>query len=220
MGREKTGATTCEAVQRIELSFLLKAKYLVKGQMRTAKLLWTCNGYDSGNINIETYWGKQEKYVRLMYQVKDRFGEKFDYDYKVQLTTLPSNLGKGEVLYFVCPDSGKRCRILYCAYSYHKWKSREAYQHRIYYKTQISSKLDYANDRYWQLQRRLEAIYQEKYLRWEYNGKPTKRAIRIRKMEQERDYWDEERWGLHNMPAFLRDRFEGRGFSVEDAIVA
>ena len=49
----------------------------------------------------------------------------------------------------------------------------------------------------------MEKILKQKYLKFEYKGKPTKKALQIQRMQQERDYWDKERWSLDNLPAFM-----------------
>ncbi len=222
MGRSSTGAYCCKDVTRIELSYLLKKKILVRGQRNHTSLVWTnAQNEKVSSIQLLANWTEDEgRYIRLKYTLtKYGTGEQFDYDYKIYLTSVPSNLGKGEVLYFLCPVSNRRCRVLYRAYGYHKWKSREAYDNRLYYECQLSSKLDYANDRYWKLKRQLDKIYEEKYIKYFYKGKPTKRALRIKKTEEERDYWDGERWELHNLPLLFRKGFDGREFCLEEALV-
>ncbi len=86
-------------------------------------------------------------------------GEKRKINYKIQSETLSSNLGKGEIYYFVCPFSFKRCKVLYMGYGSLYFKSRKAYRHRIYYASKLSSYLDKHNDKYWSLERRLEKLY-------------------------------------------------------------
>jgi hypothetical protein len=68
------------------------------------------------------------KIHQAYYTLTKPSGEEFKLDYKIQLTSIPSNLGRGEVLYFVCPTSGRRARILYRAYGSHYFKSRQAYR--------------------------------------------------------------------------------------------
>jgi hypothetical protein len=205
MGRKSTGATTCEECKRIELSYLLKKGYLRKGQTTIGNLIWTNkDGFNVGEIQVKGHWGKDEKYIRLGYTFTDREGKAHDYDYKIYLEAVPSNLGKGEVLYFLCPQSGKRCRVLYMAYGCPIWKAREAYTHRIYYNGQTSSKYDRPNDRYWVLERRLEKLHREKYLTYSYNGRPTKKALRLERMREKRDYFDSIRWLPQYLPVSLR----------------
>ncbi len=88
---------------------------------------------------------------------------------------------------------------------FHKWKSREAYSNRLYYSGQLSSKLSYANDRYWELKRKLDKLYRKKYLKLIYNGQPTKMATKkIERLEKEMEYWDELRWRFDNLPLSMR----------------
>ncbi len=218
MGRWSTGAITHKEALRLELSHLVKAGYLVKGATTRGHYRWYCNGRESSNIVLISRWTEEEKYIRLIYTTTDGHGEKYDYDYKIDLVTVPSNLGKGEVLYFLCPVSWKRCRVLYCAYGYHKWKSREAYQNRIFYESQTQSKLNRANSKYWELKKKVEAILQEKYLRLEYDGKPTKKALYLEKLKRERDFWDTERWKAYNMPKAVRGIFGLAGFTSDERI--
>jgi hypothetical protein len=75
---------------------------------------------------------------------------------KVNSHIIPSKIGKVNIPYFICLVSGRRARILYKCYGSHYWKHRDAYQHRIYYQSQISSRLSLHNDRYWKLQNTLE----------------------------------------------------------------
>lgn len=205
MGRWSTGAETCEMSQRLELTYLLKKKFLVKGEIRTGRIYWTYRGKPNGNITVYGCLKENEKYVRLVYSTKDyRDGETYEYDYKIQLTAIPSNLGKGEVLYFVCPETGKRCRVLYCAYDSHTWKAREAYNRRLYYDAQISAKMDYANNRYWALNRELEKIESQKYLKPTYKGQTTRKAQRIERMKRQRRKWELEGMQLKNVTLSLR----------------
>lgn len=210
MGRWSTGAQTCESTKRIELTHLLKQGYLQKGKMTDASYSWNRRGEPNGEIKIISYLGSKEIYIRLVYSLTDRTdNQKYEYDYKIFLTSIPSNLGKGEVLYFLCPVSGKRCRVLYCAYGYHKWKSREAYQNRLYYGSQTSSKKDYANDRYWALERKIEEIRAKKYFKHTYDGKVTRQAIHLQKLELQKMHWDEIRWSPETFPYTLRKRMFG-----------
>lgn len=214
MGRHTTGATTTIASNRIELSHLLKYKYIEKNKQKALSLSWT----DDSEITLSTSYLPDKMWIRLAYVITDmRCGKKKSYDYKIGLTSLPSNLGKGEVLYFICPVSGKRCRILYRCYGYEKWKSRDAYQNRIYYPLQKSSKYDWANDKYWALEREIEAIRKQKYFKWSYAGKTTQKALRLQEKIKERDYYDHLRWTDKFLPQSilsdpLLECFIGRRF--------
>ena len=129
-------------------------------------------------------------------------------DYKIYLTTILNNLGKGEVLYFPCPVTGKRCRVLYRAYGYHKWKSREAYNHRLYYDSQISSKMSYANDRFWAIERKIEKIRKSEKIHYTHQGEPTRKARYLESLREQQYYWDIKRWQPECMPKSLRGIFD------------
>src|SRR5690606_5372971 len=117
---------------------------LESGMVKQSKYTWACEGQETGNITIISHWSKGERFIRLVYTLTDySTKDKIKYDYKINLVSVKSNLGKGEILYFECPVTKNRCRILYMAYGSHIWKSRKAYRNRLYYPSQIYSKLQY-----------------------------------------------------------------------------
>lgn len=207
MGRKSTGAWTTNDCLRIELSYLLKMGYLVKGKITSGRLAWQRNGYPSGNITVYSYWpvnAHVEPFIRLVYTMTDRTtGDKEEHDDTVYLERRVSNLGKGEVLYFICPVSGQCCRILYKGYNCSIWKSRQAYQHRIYYPCQKSSKREYATSRYWDLDSQIEKV-KGKRSPGTYRGKPTKRAERLQRLELQQWEADHQRWLPEAFPLGLR----------------
>lgn len=199
MGRSSTGAWTTAQALQLELKNL-------KPLLKPGRVIRATITYGSGaSMGIEANLDGMQ--LRLFYTQTDREGVKKRLDYIVRLTSLPSNLGKGEVLYMLCPVSGKPCRILYSAYSSEYFKAREAYQNRLYYSSQLSSKLDKANDDYWRLQRRLEAG-DGKRRAWNYAGKPTKRYLMLRAKRERLMELDKERFKPCYMPLSLRNMFQ------------
>lgn len=207
MGRYSTGVWQTREAMRIELSYLLKHKYIEKGPEGTYKrgiLRWSCRGESTGSITIISCYNDKEAWLRLIYTVTERdTGEKKELDYKIYLETVPSNLGKGEVLYFICPISGKRCRILYKAYGYERWKSREAYQNRLYYEGQACSKYLRHNERYFKAEENLQELYKKRRTTT-YKGKITKRSQRLELLEMKVECLDNMRWNPKNLPINLR----------------
>lgn len=186
MGRKSIGAVTTEAVIRIELSFLIKNGYIQKGKHISGLISWT----NDSNIGFESCYTNKELYLRLKYtNTNNQTGEKTKHDYKIELVQIPSNLGKGDVLYFVCPKTGKKCRILYKCYGSLIWKSREAYQRRIYYNTQICSKLDYHNTRYWDINKELDRLGRTT-VKSHYRNKPTRSIKRLELLEKKQHEHD------------------------------
>lgn len=198
MGRHTTGSLTTNEVYRIELSYLLKRKFIQKGRTIEFILRWN-NG---SKISVVSCYIADEIWLKLHYTVTDYEGKKHDYDYKIHLTENPSNLGIGNVLYFICPNSGNLCRILYKCYGSHIWKSRKAYKYRIYYPCQVSSKLSYFNDRYWQIDKKLENL-KIKRRNYYYKNNKTKRLKRIERLIQSQARFDNLRWTI-GLPQWLR----------------
>lgn len=179
----------------------------MRGKLTAASLNWTCNGNPSGNIRIYSSWPTdpaKRPSIRLVYTMTDRTtGVEEDRDDTVYLKAVPSNLGKGEVLYFICPVGGQRCRILYKAYNCPIWKGRQSYQNRIYYPSQKSSKREYSNNRYWDLDKQIERL-RGKRKPGTYRGKPTKRAERLKRLEVQQWEADHQRWAPESMTLGLR----------------
>ena len=96
---------TTNSATRIELSYLLKNGYIQKDRIASAQLSWT----DDSSIGFESCYTENDSYIRLKYtNTSYHDDEVTKHDYKIQLVTVPSNLGKGEVLYFVCSFSDTR----------------------------------------------------------------------------------------------------------------
>ncbi len=95
---------------------------------------------------------------------------------------MPSNLGKGLIWYFLCPQTNRRCRKLYSIGGY--FLHREAFNGCMY-ETQTQSKkyrqLDKTLGAYFEIDNLYEELYKKNFKKT-YAGKPTKRYLRI--MEQ------------------------------------
>jgi hypothetical protein len=173
------GACTVKSSLRLELKTLLKRGLLKEGQVLLSDYSWT----SGANIKVLGSWKGNDKHFRLVYNHTDNEGNKITYDYNVQLETVKSNLGKGEVLYFVCPVSGKRCRTLFSAYNSALFKAKAAFKNRIYYNCQRQSKYNYWLTRYWDLKKELEELENKPY-RESYNNKPTRTHLRIEQLRK------------------------------------
>ncbi len=95
---------------------------------------------------------------------------------------MPSNLGKGLIWYFLCPQTNKRCRKLYLIGGY--FLHRTAFKGCMY-KTQTKSKECRQLDKTLGVYFRIDNLYSQlsqKHFKKTYAGKPTKRYLRI--MEQ------------------------------------
>ena len=111
--------------------------------------------------------------------------------YKIQIDTVPSNLGKGFRYYFICPESGKRCNKLYLGYGSKIFKHLEAYQERLYYPDQLKSRKDRLY-KYHQMRRKIEDIKNKSFP--EYDGVPTKNYQRADEWKRKADTLERKAW--------------------------
>ena len=180
MSKSCTGAYSTGESLPIEMSYLFKNGYIRKGLKTLQTIIWTdlSNGEKAACISVISDFTGNEKSIRLIYETTYQdTGERKSFDYKITIVGVPSNLGKGEVLYFLCPKTGRKCRILYKAYDSDIWQSRESYDRRIYYPLQQCSKFHRHNTKYWMLDCQITELLKKKKTDT-YNGKLTKSALR------------------------------------------
>ena len=178
MPRPHTFPTLYENLKTITISFLSKQEYLKPNHCQIGGIAWyNRDGHKTGSASILVNTQSENSYLELSYKYNET-----PINYRVQLVSLPSNLGKGLVWYFICPYTNKRCRKLYLAdtYFYH----RSAFRGCVYEKQTHSRK-------YRQLYKKVGVCFQtdqlydqlyKKHFKKQYAGKPTKKYLRI--MEQ------------------------------------
>ncbi len=203
MGRPYTGAATVYSSPRLELSRLLKVGYFTKGAEVSGLWSWT-NG---DTVGIFTKRKGAEVYMELSYTwTHPHTGAAEDVRQRFDMVSKPSNLGRGEVLYFRCPQTGRACRMLYRAYSARTFRSRWGFSYRLYYPGQLCGKLDRWNTRYWDLERHMEGM-ERKRRPGTYRGKPTKRGKRREHLLSEWERMEELRWSPASWPKRLQAVF-------------
>ena len=165
-----------EALQ-LSISKLKGWGYLAPGQIKSGTINWSRHGESTGSISITANTRSEQPYIELDYKYRDE-----PRKYKVYLTSTPSNLNRGEIWYFICPQTKKRCRKLYSIGGY--FLHREAFNGCMY-ETQTQSKkyrqLDKTLGAYFEIDNLYEELYKKNFKKT-YAGKPTKRYLRI--MEQ------------------------------------
>lgn len=174
MPKPHTYPTLFDDLKTISISFLTMHGYLKPNQWRSGTVTWSRNGNKTGSISIGVYTQTENSYLELDYKCSET-----PINYRVQLVSDPSNLGKGVVWYFVCPRTGKRCRKLYLAdtYFYH----RSAFKGCMYEKQTQSKKgryLDKTLGLFFQVDKLFEQLY-KKHLKKHYAGKPTKKYLKL-----------------------------------------
>lgn len=174
MPKFPTFPTFYDDLKTVSISFLTKHGYLKPNQWQSGTITWSRNGNKTGSISIWVNTQPESPYIVLDYKHNEA-----PINYRVQLVSAPSNLGKGVVWYFVCPYTGKRCRKLYLAntYFYH----RSAFKGCMYEKQTQSKKyrgLDKALGVYLRTDQLFEQLY-KKHFKKQYAGKPTKKYLKL-----------------------------------------
>ena len=177
MPKPPTFPTLYDNMKAFSISFLTKEGYLRPNQLKSGTIVWSKNGEKLGSISIAVNTQPENAYVELNYRCNET-----PINYRVELVSAHSNLGKGVVWYFVCPRTGRSCRKLHfaCNYFYH----RSAFKGCMYEKqTQTKNERDFDKTMgiYFQADE-LFAQLHKKHLKKRYAGRPTKR---YRKLSQQ-----------------------------------
>lgn len=174
MPKPYTFPTLYDEAKTISTTFLTKYGYMKPNQLHSGTISWSSNGSKTGSVSIQVNTRNESPYLELEYKCNEA-----PINYRVQLVSVPSNLGKGVVWYFLCPKTGKRCRKLYLAdtYFYH----RSAFRGCMYAKQTHSKKyrgLDKTFGAYFRADELFEQLH-AKHFKKHYAGKPTKKYLKI-----------------------------------------
>ncbi|MBI9036323.1 MAG: hypothetical protein JEZ03_17825 [Bacteroidales bacterium] len=173
MSKYPTYPTLYDDVLQINITRLIKWGYIIPEHIIEGELVCRNNQdqLDSVFIYVNTI---EEPYIELEYEFD---GE--TRNYTIQLVSISSNLGLGEIWYFICPETNKQCRKLYFinGYFYH----REAFEGCMY-KCQTKSK-SYRDSIFTTFSMSYKCYNEvsKKHFKHSYAGKPTKKYLRLRK---------------------------------------
>ncbi|MBO0592928.1 hypothetical protein I2486_16105 [Cellulophaga sp. E16_2] len=174
MPKPQTFPTLYDDALQLSISILKSWEYLEPCQNKSGTITWSRGDNPRGSISIKVNTLSNEPFIELDYKFQNQ-----PRKYKVNLEMMPSNLGKGVIWFFICPQTNKRCRKLYSigGYFFH----REAFK-GVMYESQTQSKkwreiekicgASFDIDKYYQ------EIYSKHFKRF-YNGKPTKKYLKI-----------------------------------------
>lgn len=163
-----------DSALQINISKLKGWGYLKPEHLRSGTLNWSRNGNPTGSISICVSTYKEDCYIELDYKFRDE-----PRNYKVRLVSTTSNIGKGEIWYFLCPHTNKRCRILYSIGGY--FLHREAFNGCMYESQTRSKKyreIEKAFGAYFDVDRNYDKLYKKGFKRF-YAGKPTKKYLKL-----------------------------------------
>jgi hypothetical protein len=177
MPKPSTLPTLFDEVKQISITKLKEWDYLKPEQIKSGVLNWSRDGNNTGSISILVNTNSKQPFIELDYKSND-----VPRKYKVRLVSVDSNLGKGKIWYFLCPNTYKQCRKLYLKGGY--FLHREAFNGCMY-ESQTYSKnyrgLGKVYDSYFKLDNLYEQLYKKNFKKT-YAGKPTKRYLKL--MEQ------------------------------------
>ena len=172
-----------EDCRSVSIAFLTKHDYFYGH--RPGGITWKNSfGEDVASIGLLVSTMNDDSYTRFFYTTTDRHsGEKTKYDYRVNLTTTPCNLG-GIRYWFICPVSvngiycGRRVGTLYLAPSGHYFGCRHCYD--LSYESRNESRLGRigALGQILKCDRKYEELC-KKIKRWTYNGRPTRKTRKL-----------------------------------------
>ena len=197
MGRPYTGADYTTNAYQLQVGDLRRRGVIVRGKTVRATMSWPDGG---PTLDMESTWTDREQSLSLSF----RLGEE-TWTQRIAIQTAPSPL-QGELLYFLCPRSGKRCRKLFRAYHSHGFYHRTAFGYRLYSPQQASSTYKRADRQLLAAERKL-ATLQAKRRTSTYLGQPTRRAVRIAELQEEAERLEVLRWSPQFMPKAIRHLF-------------
>jgi hypothetical protein len=148
--------------------------YLKSYGIRTGTTSWSINGQPYAKIDFKLTHTENGTFINFDYKCN---GDPINY--KVNLISRLSNLGRGEVWFFVCPVTGKCCRKLYLHGTH--FLHREAYK-GLMYESQLNSQSTRSMLKVLDKVFIKDEVYEElhkKHFKSHYNGIPTKRYKRI-----------------------------------------
>lgn len=174
MAKPHTFQTFYDDLKTVSISFLARHDYLKPNRWVSGTITWSRNGKQTGSIKIKVSTQPDSPCLEFDYQCNGR-----PINYKVQLVSAPSNLGKGVVWYFICPQTGKRCRKLYLAdtYFYH----RSAFKNCMYQIQALSKETRQweKNFSYLYVSDIIREQLNKKHFKKTYAGKPTKKYLKL-----------------------------------------
>lgn len=163
-----------DEVPQLTISALSRQNILTPCEHKQATVKWHLRDAIAAAAHISCNTLQQDgQFIEISYEHDGKLVES-----KVALTTLPSNLGKGHLYYFICPQTKVRCSTLYLINGLflHRSASRGTYRIKnIYRKTRerhkwvksIHARINAGNE------------LNQPYFKATYAGAPTKRYKKI-----------------------------------------
>ena len=166
--------TIIDHLKQLDISLLRKK--LIPGNIQSGIFTWYQDGDKVAAIGYTVEMAGEVPHLELSYTYNGR-----NIKARIRLESLPSNLGKGTVWYFLCPVSSLRCRKLYLFNGY--WVHRQAIRGGMYQQQTKSHqwrRLHQIMDRYDRARCAADEADKENF-RSQYAGRATRRFKRLMK---------------------------------------
>ena len=167
--------TLINEVLQFSIKDLRLLKYFTGLSYKGGTVNWKRGNERTASISIRVNTIDTSPYIELDYK-----SNQSPVNYRVQLVSIPANLGKGIIWFFICPCTGKRCRKLYLADKH--FVSRFAFVNAMYEQQTKSHKARNLDKVFgcFKADELHEKIY-SKHFKCHYAGKPTKRYLQLLK---------------------------------------
>ena len=166
---------TADASCRLKISDLRKDGMLSSGYSSGTRI-WSSNRSNKKTIIGVAVDITDDPYVRLIYTVTDREGNKTDYDYQISLVTTPCNFG-GVRYWFGCTSCGRRVAVLYLVPG------------DVYFRCRHCNNLSYHSRNrctlgtFGHTSRQIDEL-RSQIKRWTWRGRPTRKVRRLHALER------------------------------------
>ncbi|MGB5821441.1 MAG: hypothetical protein WBG90_18300 [Saonia sp.] len=157
----------------LSIGFLNKHGYLVDGKNQSGTVTWSRNGVKRASISLQGIIDDNPRII-LNYSCDGK-----PVKNTIDLTSLPSNLGKGKVWYFICSHTGKRCRKLHLIDGHFIHRSAlPSGMYECQTQTKKWREMEKVYGCYFDSDKCYTQLYKKHFKKF-YNGKPTKKYLKL-----------------------------------------
>lgn len=174
MGRHSGIPILYDFCKQLSVSDLKKWNYLKPNRITEGVIRFTSHNCEILEVSIKVSTDIESLFIELKYSISGT-----ELNYRIYFEFVPSNLGKGNIWYFLCPCTRTRCRKLYFIGGY--FCHRSAYKLGYYQTQTLGTKDKFLVRQFDKLQKANNAKSQlhSKHFKKYYNGRPTKRYLKL-----------------------------------------
>lgn len=175
MAYPTTNPIILEQCPYLDITALKRMGFIGAAIYKAGTITWKYKGADACSIHITVKSIKETEFVVVEYLFNGTLSK-----YSIEIVSTPSRVGSGLYHYFICPDTGKRCRILHLMPSgrfCHKSSVKNAYYRRRTLSRQARERDIWVKNIHAKINAGKE--FEKPYFKATYAGAPTKRYTKI-----------------------------------------